>query len=186
MKAFGYRTVSQTRLVQVFTQERDVVLSALVGSLADHRGVGGLDDRNQQLGVDLSGAEVGVPVRTRTRGVPRVVAVHQVDAAGDAHDPLDGVDELLARSPGMAGVEAESDALVADVVPQAGDGVEMPGHRMVAARGVLQIDGYVGLEVLQRLAPAVVAGLPIVVVGMTAMDDHRSRVDLRGRVAGVL
>ena len=86
----------------------------------------------------------------------------------------------------MAGVEAEADALVADVVPQAGDGVEVPGHRMVAARGVLQVHGNVGLEVLQRLAPAVEAGLPVVVVGVAAVHDHRRRVDLRGRVAGVL
>jgi len=33
-----------------------------------------------------------------------------------------------------AGVQTEADALVADVVPQAGDGVEVPGHRVVAAR----------------------------------------------------
>src|SRR4051794_34235074 len=171
MKAFGYRTVSQTRLVQVFAQERDVVLSALIGGLADHRGVGGLDDRNQQLGLDLSGAEVGVPIRTRTRGVPRVVAVHQVDAAGDAHDPLDGVDELLARSPGMAGVEAEADALVADVVPQAGAGVGKPGHRMVAARGVLPITRYVRLGGIQRPAPAGVTRPPNAVFRTAPMED---------------
>src|SRR5262249_4384519 len=85
--------LSNRASADVLAQERDVVLSALVSGLTDHRSVGGLDDCNEQFGVDLSGAEVGVPVRTRARGVARVVAVHQVDPAGDAHDPLDGVDE---------------------------------------------------------------------------------------------
>src|SRR6476660_2580831 len=87
----------------VLAQERDVVLSAVVGGFADHRRVGGPHDRNQQLWVDLTGAEIGVPVRTRARGVTRSVAVHKADAAGDAHEPRDCVDEFLARSPGMAG-----------------------------------------------------------------------------------
>ena len=55
-------------------------------------------------------------------------------------DPLDRVDQRLPRRPGVAGVEAEADALVADVVPQPGDGVEVAGHRVVAAGGVLQVD----------------------------------------------
>ena len=66
-------------------------------------------------------------------------------------DALDGVDQLLARGPGVAGVEAESDALVADTVPQPGDGVEVAGHRMIAARGVLQVHRHVGLELSSAL-----------------------------------
>ncbi|MCH8271270.1 MAG: HDOD domain-containing protein, partial [Planctomycetes bacterium] len=45
---------------------------------------------------------------------------------------------------------AEADAGVADVVPQPADGVEVAGHRVVTARGVLQIDRHLGFEVLQH------------------------------------
>ena len=72
--------------------------------------------------------------------------MHEVDAPGDGHDALGGVDHLLAGGVGVAGVEAEADAEVADVVPQPGDGVEVAGHGVVAAGGVLQVDGHVGLE----------------------------------------
>ena len=105
-----------------------------------------LTTATSSCGIDLAGAEVGVPVGARARGVARVVAVHQVDAAGDGLDPLDGVDQRLARRPGVAGVEAEADALVADVIPQPGDRVEVAGHRVVAARGVLQVHRHVGLR----------------------------------------
>ena len=81
--------------VDVFPQEGDVVLAALVGGLADDRRVGGLHHGNEQVGVDLAGAEVGVPVGARARGVPRVVAVHQVDAAGEGLDAVDRVDQRL-------------------------------------------------------------------------------------------
>src|SRR5690242_19386907 len=69
------------RSAQVLAQEGDVVLSARIGGLADDRGVGGADHRDQQLRVDLTGAEVGVPVGTRPRRVAGVVAVHKVDAS---------------------------------------------------------------------------------------------------------
>ena len=125
--------------------------------------------------------------RARARGVLGVVAVHQVDAAGDALDPVDGVDERLARRPGMAGVQAEADALVADVVPQPGDGVEVAGHRVVAAGGVLQVDGDFRLQLVERLAPALETVVEIVVVGdVAAVHDHRRGIDVGRRVAGVL
>src|ERR1700716_2254761 len=66
--------LSNCASADVLAQERDVVLSAFIGGFADHRCACGLDDRDQQLGVNLAGAEVGVPVRTRACGVPRVVA----------------------------------------------------------------------------------------------------------------
>src|ERR1700761_5673622 len=112
---------------RLLPQESDVVFAALFGRLADHRGVRGLHDGDQQLGVYLPGAEVGVPVTARAGGV---FAVHQVDAAGDGLDPVDGVDEPFAGGPGVPGVQAEADPGVADVVPQPGDGVEMAGHRV--------------------------------------------------------
>src|SRR6476661_933875 len=87
--------LSNRASADVLAQERDVVLSALVGGFADHRRACGLDDRNEQLGVDLSGAEVGVPVGARACGVSRVVAVHQVDAPGEGLDAIDRVDQGL-------------------------------------------------------------------------------------------
>ena len=112
--------------------------------------------------------------------------MHQVDAAGDGLDPVDRVDQFLAGRPGVAGVQAEPDAHVADAVPQPGDGVEVPGHCVVAARGVLQVDRDVGLQGVERLHPALETGLHVVVVGVPTVHDHRRGADLAGRVAGVL
>src|SRR6478735_3690076 len=58
--------LSNRASADVLAQERDVVLSALVGGFADHRRVGGVDDRNQQLWVDLSSSEIGVPELDRS------------------------------------------------------------------------------------------------------------------------
>ena len=63
------RDVGRANLADVLAQERDVVFAALVGGLADDRRVGRFDHRHQQLRVDLAGAEVGVPVGARARGV---------------------------------------------------------------------------------------------------------------------
>ena len=109
---------------------------------------------DEGLRVDLALAEVLVAVAARAVAVLGVVAVDQVDAAGDGQDALGGADQLLAGGVGVAGVEAEADAAVADVVPEPGDGVEVAGHGVVAAGGVLQVDGHVGLELVQRLDPA--------------------------------
>src|SRR6202020_3597647 len=103
------RTISAARLLP---QERDVVFAPLVGGLADHRRIRGLDHRDQQFGIDLPGAEVSVPVAARNWRILRVVAVHQVDATGDALDPVDGVEQGLPRRTGVGGVEAEADSLV--------------------------------------------------------------------------
>ncbi len=117
----------------------------------------GLDDRHQQVGIDRSGAEVGVAVAARAGLVLRVVAVDQVDAARDALDALDRVDQGLAGRPGVARVEAEADAGVADVVPQPADRVEVAGHGVVAAGGVLEEDRHLGLDRVDALAPALEA-----------------------------
>src|SRR5258705_2494530 len=53
--------LSNRASADVLPQERDVVLSALVGGFADHSRTCGLDDPDEQLGVGLSGAQVGVP-----------------------------------------------------------------------------------------------------------------------------
>src|SRR3984957_9002411 len=94
------RSISAARLLP---QERDVVFAPLVGGLTDHRRIRGLDHRDQQFGVDLPGAEFSVPVAARACRILGVVAVHQVNATGDALDPVDGVDQRLPRRPGMAG-----------------------------------------------------------------------------------
>src|SRR3984957_1099395 len=144
------RNISAARLLP---QERDVVFAALVGGLADHRRVRGLDHRDQQFGIDLPGAEVSVPVPARTRRILGVVAVHQVDATGDALDPVDGVDQRLPRRPGVASVEAEADSLVADDIPEPGDGIEMAGHRVISAGGVLEVHRDLCLQLVECLTP---------------------------------
>jgi hypothetical protein len=117
--------------------EGDVVLAALVGGFADDRRVGRFDDRYQELRGDLPGTDVGVAVRARTRRVPRVIAVHQVDAAGDRLDAIDRVDQRLARRPGVAGVEAKPDTGVADVVPEPRDRVEVARYCVIATGRIL-------------------------------------------------
>jgi hypothetical protein len=88
---------------------------------------------------------------------------------------------------GVAGVEAEADAEVADAVPEAGDGVEVASHGVVAAGGVLEVDGHLGLDGLEAPAPA---GHPVghaVVLGDVApVDHHGPGPDLRGGIAGLL
>ena len=51
--------LSNRASADVLAQERDVVLTALVSGLADDWRVGGLDDRNQQFGVDLPVEVIG-------------------------------------------------------------------------------------------------------------------------------
>src|SRR5579884_2050362 len=49
-------------LADVVAKKGDVVFAAFVGRLADDRCTGCLDDRHQQLGIDLAGADVGMTV----------------------------------------------------------------------------------------------------------------------------
>src|SRR5206468_4054841 len=72
--------------------------------------------------------------------VPGVVQVHQVDPAGDGLHPVDDADQLLTGGEGVARVQAEPRVELADRVPQPGEHVELAGHRVVAARGVLDQD----------------------------------------------
>src|SRR5580704_13383929 len=76
---------------QVLLQPADIGGQAAVdiGGLADDGGARGADHAEQQRGVDGPGGDVGVPVAARTELIPRVVAVHQVDPAGDRLDPVD-------------------------------------------------------------------------------------------------
>src|ERR1700745_2346739 len=60
--------LSNRASADVLAQERDVVFAPFVSGFADDRCIGGLDDRGQQLRVDLPGAEVRVPVGTGARG----------------------------------------------------------------------------------------------------------------------
>ena len=143
-------------------RREDQAMSSLRPSsagLADDRGAGRLaPPRRAASGSIGPCAEVLVAVAAGAGLVLRVVAVDEVDAAGDGQDALDGVDQLLAGGVGVAGVEAEADAGVADVVPQPGDRVEVAGHGVVAAGGVLEVDGHLGLEL--RRAPCASARSP--------------------------
>ena len=67
--------------------------------------------------------DVGVPVPARTELVPRVVAVHQVDPAGDRLDLVRRVGQVDAGRVGVAGIQAETQVRVvtgrvADRVPE--------------------------------------------------------------------
>ena len=75
----------------------------------------------QQLGRDLAAGERGVPVAAGAGRVAAVVQVHQVDPAGDRADVVDGGRQVPAGGPGVAGVEDEPGAELADRLPQPGD-----------------------------------------------------------------
>ena len=112
----------------------------------------------QGLRVDGPGGEVRVPVRARGELVARVVAVHQVDPAGDRLHPVDRVGQVDAGRVGVAGVQAEADLAAAlggraHSVPEPGDRVKRAGHRAVAARGVLDQQRQRSLDLLHRLDP---------------------------------
>ena len=66
-----------------------------------------------------------------------------------------------------------------DRLPELRQRVEAARDGVVAAGGVLEVDGDVGLEHLERPRPAADA-LVDPVLGMAGMDDHRERAD-RGR-----
>src|SRR6185437_5172594 len=72
-----------------------------------------------------------VPVRAGVERVARVVAVHQVDPAGDRLHPVDRVGQLDAGRVGVAGVQAEADLAVSAVRGRA-DIFPEPGERAIA------------------------------------------------------
>ena len=133
----------------------------------------------------------GVVVAPGTGRVAGVVAVDQVDAAGDGPNILHHGGQIQAGGVRVAGVQAEPD--VAQVVgaveggPQVADGFEVSHHRFLAARGVLDQDRHLQVEAVDALAPVVVALLLVLVGGdVPAVDDHPARPDPGGRVDGLL
>ena len=120
--------------------------------------------------------------------------MHQVDPAGDRLHPVHHGGELVAAGVGVAGVQAEADlpgtlavpvpgrrlAEVTDRVPQAGQGGHAPGHRVVAARGVLDQQRDRARDPLHRLAPVVVADVVGHAAGhVTAVHHEALRPDGR-------
>ena len=118
---------------------------------------------------------------SRTRA--RVVQVHQVDAAGDRLDPLHRGGEVPTCREGVTGVQAETGAELADLVPQPGQHVELPGHGAVAARGVLDqyrhTEPALGGLAFEQLAPVgqPVAGV-LLLAHVPAVHDQAARADL--------
>ena len=172
----------------VLAEPADVRGEPGVGCLADDRRARRAHHVEQRRRVDRPGVEVRVPVGARAELVARVVAVHEVDPAGDGLDPVDYFGEVDARRVGVAGVQAEPDLAavrggVRDRVPQPRDGVKGPRHRASAARGVLDEHRQRPLDALDRLAPVLQPS-----AGSTpwcdvpAVHDQRLRPDRRGRL----
>ena len=138
-----------------------------VGGLGDRRGTGGADDVQQQGRIDRARLDGRVAVPAGAELVTRVVAVHQVDPAGDGLDPVHDAGQVVAardtrgRCPGRnrSGLRRSPSAAdeVPDGVPEALHRGQAAGHRVVAARGVLDQQGYRPLYPLDRLAPVGVA-----------------------------
>src|SRR5699024_3306042 len=87
------------------------VLVGAAGGLEDHRGAGVAYDGREKVGVDLAGVDVRVPVSAGVELVAAVVAVDEVDAAGDRADLVDHRLQRDAAGVGVAGVEAEADVV---------------------------------------------------------------------------
>ena len=109
--------------------------------------------------------------------------MHQVDPAGDRLGPVDHVDQVLTGGEGVAGVQAEPDAELADRVPEPGQRVELAGHRVVAARGVLDEhrhrEAALALLALDELAPVVHPGRGVLARGdVPAVHHQPDRADL--------
>ena len=116
--------------------------------------------------------------------------MHQVDAAGDLQHVLDHGLQGVAAGVGVAGVEAEPDLVGAlgrgDGVEDPVDALEVAGHRVVAAGGVLDEQRQLDVGGLHRLAPVVEAdGRVVVLVDVAAVDDQSLGAD-RGRRVDVL
>src|SRR5258706_16410037 len=79
-----------------------------VRRLADDRRARGPDDGDKQRGIDRARLEVGVPVPARAELVAWVVAMHQVNPAGDRLYPGDDAGGGLPTGGGGACVEAET------------------------------------------------------------------------------
>ena len=97
------------------------------------------------------------------------------------------VAEVPAGRPGVAGVEHEAGAELADRVPQPGDRVEVAGHGVAAAGGVLdeqrQREAAVLRLVGEGLAPVVDADGGVVLgQHVAAVHDHPEGADRRGRL----
>jgi hypothetical protein len=175
-------------LAHSLAQPADVGGDPGLRRLADHRGAGRPHHVQECRGVDRSRVEVRVPVRARPELITRVVAVHQVNPAGDRLDPVHHVRQVDARRIGVAGVQAESDLATvacrgADRFPQPRDGVEGPGHRAGAARGVFDEHRQRPLDPLDRLGPVLQAlGGVHPGVDVPAVHDQPFRPDRGGRL----
>jgi hypothetical protein len=125
-----------------------------------------------------------MPVLTRVELVAGVVAVHQVDAAGDRHDLLDRAGQLDPRRVGMAGVQAEPDITgAADHVPEPGDVVERACHGPVAARRVLDQQRNRPRDLVDRLGPVEQPVLRVVLGRhVPAVHDKALGADRGGRL----
>jgi hypothetical protein len=121
-----------------------------------------------------------VPVPPGVEGILGVVGVDEIDAPCRRLGSVDHAEQLLTAGVKVAGVQAEADVVAPDRVPEPRDGVDAPGHRVVAAGGVLDQDRHRHVDALERLAPVVEPDLRVVVLGhVTAVDDQRPGTDGR-------
>ena len=129
----------------------------------------------------------GVPVAAGAVRVPAVVQVDQVDPPGDRPDVVDDGRQVPAGGPRVAGVEHEAGAELAHRVPEPGDRLQLPRHRVAAAGRVLdeqrQGETAVLRLVRERLAPVVDPhGRVVLGQDVTAVHDHPAGADRRGRL----
>ena len=110
------------RRAQSLAQIRDVSALTLgaAGCLDHHVAACRAAHFGDELSLDLTGLDVGVPVGAGVECVAAVVRVHQVDPAGDRQRALDDARQFLTAGVRMAGVQHETGAELADQRPRAG------------------------------------------------------------------
>src|SRR5579862_6342592 len=117
------RQLTGTSAAQAAGQPGDVGFR--VRGLADHRCARSPDYAEDQLRVDGAGLQARVPVPARAELIPRVIAMHQVDPAGDGLDLVHHRGQVEPGRVRVARVQAE--AHVAVVPGRVGDRLPQPG-----------------------------------------------------------
>src|SRR6188508_1615527 len=119
-----------------------------------------------------------MPIGAGVKGIPGVICMNQINAAGDRLDSINETHQFLTAGMSMACVEAEADRVTTfgrpDCIPESSNALQAAGHRIVTASGVLDEQRHAHLKTVDALTPVVEADGGIVVLeDMAAVHNQR-------------